>query len=156
MIEVPSAVYQMDALVKRVDFFSVGTNDLTQYLLAVDRNNKQVTGLYNSLHPSVLHAVRHVVTVAHQHNKPVGVCGEMAGDPVSALVLAGLGIDSLSMNVGSLLRVKLAIRSFARDQLENMATAALTMEKPGEIRQLFTQALEQTDAGRLVRVTTGL
>ncbi len=112
MIEVPSAVHQMEAFAKRVDFFSVGSNDLTQYMLAVDRNNKQVASLYDCLHPSVLNAIQHVVKVAKKHNKPLGVCGEMAGDPASALMLIGMGVTNLSMSVGSLLRMKAGAQVF--------------------------------------------
>jgi len=151
MIEVPSAVYQMDALSKRVDFFSVGSNDLTQYLLAVDRNNKQVAKLYNCLHPSVLNSIQQIVDVAHRHNKTVSVCGEMAGDPASALALVGMGIDSLSMSVGSLLRVKLAIRSFTHKQTEQLLKQALAIEKTADIRSMYNDALEQAGLGRLVR-----
>jgi len=151
MIEVPSAVYQMEAFARRVDFFSVGSNDLTQYLLAVDRNNKQVAELYNCLHPSVLHSIQHIVDVAKKHDKPVSVCGEMAGDPASALMLVGMGIDSLSMSVGSLLRVKLAIRSFTQTQIEQLCNRALAMESAGEIRLLLNEALDNAGLGGLVR-----
>ncbi|MCG6938616.1 MAG: phosphoenolpyruvate--protein phosphotransferase [Gammaproteobacteria bacterium] len=151
MIEVPSAVYQMTALAKRADFFSVGSNDLTQYLLAVDRNNKQVSDLYNSLHPAVLLSIQQIVKIAHKYHKPVSVCGEMAGDPASALALAGMGIDILSMTAGSLLRVKLAIRSFTIKQLEKLAAEALFMDSAEEIRLLLNKALEDAGAGRLVR-----
>jgi phosphotransferase system enzyme I (PtsP) len=151
MIEVPSAVYQMEVFARRVEFFSVGSNDLTQYLLAVDRNNKQVAELYNCLHPSVLHSIRHIVEVAKKHDKPVSVCGEMAGDPASALMLVGMGVDSLSMSVGSLLRVKLAIRSFSQTQIEQLCATALAMESAGDIRLLFNEALENAGLGGLVR-----
>ncbi len=151
MIEVPSAIYQMDAFARRVDFFSVGSNDLTQYLLAVDRNNKQVAELYNCLHPSVLHSIRHIVEVAKKYDKPVSVCGEMAGDPASALLLIGMGVDSLSMSVGSLLRVKLAIRSFTQAQIEQLCGRALVMESAGEVRLLYNEALENAGLGGLVR-----
>lgn len=151
MIEVPSAVYQMEAFARRVDFFSVGSNDLTQYLLAVDRNNKQVAELYNCLHPSVLHSIQHIVDVAKKYDKPVSVCGEMAGDPASALMLVGMGIDSLSMSVGSLLRVKLAIRSFTKTQIEQFCSRALAMESAAEIRLLLNEALENAGLGGLVR-----
>lgn len=124
MIEVPAAVYQARALAQRVDFFSVGTNDLTQYLLAVDRNNPQVSNLYNSCHPAVLHAVLHVIEQAHEEDKPVAVCGEMAGNPALAILLLAMGVDSLSMNASNLPRVKAAIRrvkaSFARQLLNEV------------------------------------
>ena len=151
MIEVPSAVYQIGAFAKRVDFFSVGSNDLTQYLLAVDRNNKQVAELYTCFHPSVLHSIKYIIDVAHKYNKPVSVCGEMAGDPASALALVGMGVDSLSMSVGSLLRVKCAIRSFTKEQTKHLLDAALGMERFSDIHQLFKQALVQAGLGGLVR-----
>ena len=143
MIEVPSAVYQMQALAKRVDFFSVGSNDLTQYLLAVDRNNKRVAELYNCLHPAVFQAIRHIISTAHKYNKPVSVCGEMAGDPASALMLVGMGVDTLSMSVGSLLKVKYAIRSFTYKQLTHLVRQASEMEAADEIRLLFHDSIDQ-------------
>ncbi|MDH5393657.1 MAG: phosphoenolpyruvate--protein phosphotransferase [Gammaproteobacteria bacterium] len=151
MIEVPSAVYQMQALARRVDFFSIGSNDLTQYLLAVDRNNKQVAELYNSLHPSVLHAIQHIVSIAKEYNKPVSVCGEMAGDPASALILLGMGIDSLSMSVGSLLRVKRVVRSFTTGQAQALAKTAMKMEKASDIRLLLNTSLDDAGLGGLIR-----
>ena len=155
MIEVPSAVFQMEALARRVDFFSIGSNDLTQYLLAVDRNNKQVARLYNYLHPSVLMSIKQIVDVAHRHQKPVGVCGEMAGEPAAALALIGLGVDSLSMSVGSLLKVKWAIRSFTRQHCTELANNALAMEKFSDIRALFNGALEQAGLSGLIRAAKG-
>jgi phosphotransferase system enzyme I (PtsP) len=143
MIEVPSAVYQMEALAKRVDFFSVGSNDLTQYLLAVDRNNKRVAELYNCLHPAVFQAIRLIISTAHKYNKPVSVCGEMAGDPASALMLVGMGIDTLSMSVGSLLKVKYAIRSFTYKQLTDLVRQASEMEAADGIRSLFRDSIDQ-------------
>lgn len=151
MIEVPSAAYQIAALSKRVDFFSIGSNDLTQYLLAVDRNNKQVAGLYSSLHPSVLQCIQQIIDTAHKHNKPVSVCGEMAGNPASALALVGMGIDSLSMSVGNLLRVKRVIRSFTQKQASDLLTQAIQMEKANDIRSLFKDAIEQAGLNLYVR-----
>ncbi len=142
MIEVPSAVYQMRTFVKRVDFFSVGSNDLTQYLLAVDRNNKRVADLYNCMHPSVLASIKHIVDIAHNSNKPVSVCGEMAGDPASALALVGIGVDILSMSAANLLKVKSAIRSFTHKELQQLSTKALELEDTSSIRSLFDGALE--------------
>ncbi|MCW9014521.1 MAG: phosphoenolpyruvate--protein phosphotransferase [Gammaproteobacteria bacterium] len=154
MIEVPSAIYQMKALAKRVDFFSVGSNDLTQYLLAVDRNNKQVANLYNCLHPSVLSSIQHIVDVAHQYNKTVSVCGEMAGDPASALALVGMGIDSLSMSAGSLLRIKWVVRSFTQQQAKTLISQALEMEHTADIYSLFNNAIDQAGLGGLIRAGT--
>ncbi|MBI5460957.1 MAG: phosphoenolpyruvate--protein phosphotransferase [Gammaproteobacteria bacterium] len=151
MIEVPSAVYQIDALAQRVAFFSVGTNDLTQYLLAVDRNNTRVAELYQTLHPAVVRALAQIVDGAHRHGKPVGVCGELAGDPAAAIVLLGLGVDSLSMSVGSLLRVKSVVRTFTKAHAHELAQQVLQMEKEGAIRALLNNAMEEVGLGGLVR-----
>lgn len=145
MVEVPSVVYQADALAQRVDFMSIGTNDLTQYLLAVDRNNARVAHLYDSLHPAVLHAIHHVVTAAGRHGKQVSVCGEMAGDPASAIVLLGMGIDSLSMNASSLPRIKWVVRSFTRAKARVLLDEVMVMEQGTQIRARLNEAL--VDAG---------
>jgi phosphotransferase system enzyme I (PtsP) len=151
MVEVPSVIYQIGALAKRVDFLSVGSNDLTQYLLAVDRNNSRVAELYDSLHPAVIHALRMVVEGAKQHRVPVSVCGEMAGDPVAAILLLGLGINGLSMSASSLLRVKWVIRSFSRRRAKALVKKVMEMEDPQSIRAHLQKALEKTGLGGLVR-----
>ena len=151
MVEVPSAVYQVRAMAKRVDFFSIGSNDLTQYLLAVDRNNAQVSELYDALHPAVLRAIRQVVDDAHAEDRPVSVCGEMAGDPAAALLLLGMGVDSLSMSSASLLRVKWALRSFNRDKMRALVDEVWALEEPGAVRALLHHALEEAGLGGLVR-----
>ena len=151
MIEVPSAVYQVAAMARRVDFFSIGTNDLTQYLLAVDRNNSRVAGLYQTLHPAVLRAIKQVVEAAHELGKPVSVCGEMAGDPAAVLALLGLGVDSLSMSVGSLPRVKWVIRSFTGSEARDLLRQVWEMTDPRAIRALYNSVLVQGGLGGLVR-----
>ena len=143
MIEVPSAVFLVTALAERVDFLSIGTNDLTQYLLAVDRNNAQVATPYDSLHPAVLNAIHHVIKGAHLQGKPVSVCGEMAGDPAGALLLLGMGVDALSMSPASLARVKLAIRSFTLQRARSLLDEALGMEDGFAIHRLLNGALEE-------------
>ena len=125
MIEVPAAVFLVGAMADRVDAFSIGTNDLTQYILAVDRNNIQVSTPYDSLHPAVLDAIRNVVSAAHRDAKPVNVCGELAGDPAGALLLLGLGVDSLSMSPALLGEVKRVIRCCNRADARRLAEAAL-------------------------------
>ena len=151
MIEVPSAVYQIGAMAKRVDFFSIGTNDLTQYLLAVDRNNSRVANLYQSLHPAVLRAIKQVIDEAHQLGKPVSVCGEMAGDPAAVLALLGLGVNSLSMSASNFPRVKWVIRSFTRDEATSLLEQVWLMEDPRDIRELYNSVLELGGLGGLVR-----
>ncbi len=133
-----------------MDFFSIGTNDLTQYLLAVDRSNPQVRGLNDSLHPAVVHVVKDIVKRSRRHDKPVGVCGEMAGDPASALLLLGLGVDSLSMTPSSLPRVKWTIRSFAMKQARELAKKALNIENEFDTLRLLNHALKTAGLGALV------
>ncbi|MDT8385514.1 MAG: phosphoenolpyruvate--protein phosphotransferase [Gammaproteobacteria bacterium] len=151
MIEVPSVISLMAAIARRVDFFSVGSNDLTQYLLAVDRNNKRVAKLYTCLHPAVLSSIQQIVDVSRRLDKPLSVCGEMAGDPASALALVGMGVNNLSMSAGSLLRVKCTIRAFSRQQASALVGEALAMERFSDIHQLFNNALIQAGLGGLVR-----
>jgi phosphotransferase system enzyme I (PtsP) len=154
MIEVPSAVYSIAALSERVDFFSIGTNDLTQYLLAVDRNNPRVQGFYDNLHPAVIHVIHDIVARVHCQKKIVGVCGEMAGDPASALLLLGIGVDSLSMNPSSLPRIKWTIRSFTKQQAQMISEQALKVENETGIVDLLNNALLEAGLGVLIRGRT--
>ena len=151
MVEVPSAVYQVEELARRVDFLSIGTNDLTQYLLAVDRNNPRVAEIYDDLHPAVLRAVNQVVTGAHNYGKPVSVCGELAGNPVATPLLIGMGVDSLSMSAGSLLKVKWVTRSISRSRARQWLKAALRMETAAEIRRFMEGNLDKLGLGGLYR-----
>jgi phosphotransferase system enzyme I (PtsP) len=151
MIEVPAAVYQAKALARRVQFLSVGTNDLTQYLLAVDRNNAHVAGLYNELHPAVLHALVDIMEGARAYGREVSICGEMAGDPLAVPLLLGLGVHSLSMGAGSLLRVKWVIRSFSRTRAKELLKAALMCEQSGSVRRLLVDALAEVGLSGLIR-----
>jgi phosphotransferase system enzyme I (PtsP) len=151
MIEVPSAVYQVRELARRVNFISVGTNDLTQYLLAVDRNNARVADLYDSLHPAVLRALQQTVDGAKDEKTPVSVCGEMAGDPAAAILLLGMGVDSLSMSAANLPRVKWVIRTFTRRKARMLLKEALTFEYAHLVRHFLNAALEDAGLGGLVR-----
>lgn len=151
MIEVPAAVYQVEALARRVDFISVGTNDLTQYLLSVDRNNAHVARLYDELHPAVLRALMQIVQGARAHNRAVSVCGEMAGNPAAVVLLLGMGVHSLSMSAGSLLRVKWVIRSISRARARELLTLALQCETGEAVRRLLVSALDSLSLGALVR-----
>jgi phosphotransferase system enzyme I (PtsP) len=151
MIEVPAAVYKSAAIAKRVDFISVGTNDLTQYLLAVDRNNPRVAGIYNDLHPALLQALRQIVEGARQYNCPVGVCGEMAGNPTAAPLLLALGVDSLSMSAGSLLRVKRTIRTLRRKDAETWLQNALQMDNASDVTGYMRAVLEDAGLEMLIK-----
>ncbi len=151
MIEVPAAVYQIDVLARMVDFVSIGSNDLTQYLLAVDRNNDRVAKLYDSLHPAVLMVIQQVVERVHLAEKQVSVCGEMAGDPAGALLLLGMGVDSLSMSLGNLLKIKWVIRSFTFSEARTLLHESLAMTSVAAIRKRLNGALEERGLGGLVR-----
>ncbi len=151
MIEVPSAVYQVRELARRVNFLSVGTNDLTQYLLAVDRNNARVADLYDGLHPAVIRALQQIVDGAHEEQTPVSVCGELAGDPAAVILLLGMGVDSLSMSAANLPRIKWVIRSFTQRRARKLLKEALTFEYTHAVRNYLNAALEDAGLGGLVR-----
>lgn len=150
MIEVPAAVYQAEELARRVEFLCIGTNDLTQYLLAVDRNNERVARWFDALHPAVIRALIQVTDAARLHGKPVCVCGEAAGDPAVALLLLGLGVESLSLSSGDLPRIKWVIRSFSRQQGQELLRLALAQEQATSIRAMLLQALNAAGLGALV------
>jgi phosphotransferase system enzyme I (PtsP) len=143
MIEVPASVHLADILIRRVDFLSIGTNDLTQYMLAVDRNNAQVVSPYDGLHPAVLNAIHQVIETGRRHGKPVSVCGEMAGDPAGALLLLGMGVDILSMSPALLPQIKLTIRCFTQSRARLLADTALGMSDGFSIDRLMNGALEE-------------
>lgn len=151
MIEVPSAVYQIREVARRADFISIGSNDLTQYLLAVDRNNPKVADIYDELHPAVLRALHTVVEGSREFNRPVSLCGELAGNPLATLLLVGMGVDALSMSVGSLLRVKWVVRSVSRLRARQLLSVALKMEDAAQIRRLMETSLEELGLGGLIR-----
>jgi len=151
MVEVPSAVYMIEELARRVDFVSAGTNDLTQYLLAVDRNNARVAELYDDMHPAVLRSLDQVVRGARVSNRPVGVCGELAGNPLATILMMGLGVDSLSMSAGSLNKVKWVVRSFSVSRARQLLQAALRMEDAQQVRRFMEGALDDMGLGGLFR-----
>ncbi|MEF1255559.1 MULTISPECIES: phosphoenolpyruvate--protein phosphotransferase [unclassified Vibrio] len=125
MIEVPSMIYLLPLIANKVDFVSIGTNDLTQYLLAVDRNNSRVADVYESMHPSVIMALKHIHSTCQELNIPVCICGELAGDPIGALLMVGLGYRSLSMNTSNVAKVKYLLRHTETGELQQLADKAL-------------------------------
>lgn len=151
MVEVPAAVYQAKEMIKQVDFLSVGSNDLTQYLLAVDRNNTQVASLYNYFHPAVLHALKIIVEAAHTEKKTVSICGEMAGDPLATILLLGMGYDVLSMNAYSIPRIKWVIRHFSKAQAEMITKEILNLSNPKEIEDRLEAVLNEIGLENLLR-----
>jgi phosphoenolpyruvate-protein phosphotransferase (PTS system enzyme I) len=133
MIEIPSAATTADLLAKQCAFFSIGTNDLIQYLLAIDRVNDRIAHLYEPTHPAVIRTLKHIIDAAHKENVPVSVCGEMAGDPVFAPLLLGLGVDSLSMTPTWIPAVKYIVRAMTMADARALAAEALSMSSPREI-----------------------
>ncbi len=151
MLEVPAAIYQVEALAKRVDFLSVGSNDLTQYLLAIDRNNARVSDRFDALHPAMLQALQFAVQGAHAQGKPIGLCGEMASDPVSVVLLMGLGFDHLSMNAAILPRMKWVIRSIPHHRAQELIVQAFQLDNAALIRLAVEKVLDNAGLGGLIR-----
>jgi phosphotransferase system enzyme I (PtsI) len=133
MVEIPSAVIIADLLAREVDFFSVGTNDLIQYSLAIDRTNEHLSHLYEPLHPAVLRSLKMVVDAAHAAGIDACICGEMAGEAEYLPILLGLGFDELSMNSVSILRVKKILRRCSKSEAEKLVTRALTFSTAQEV-----------------------
>jgi phosphotransferase system enzyme I (PtsI) len=133
MIEIPSAAVTADLLARHCQFFSIGTNDLIQYLMAVDRGNDRIAHLYEPTHPAVLRTIKSIVSDAHRKHIPVAVCGEMAGDPIFAPLLLGLGVDELSMSPSLLPAVKYLVRAMKMSDAKQLAVDALAMSDPKEI-----------------------
>ncbi len=134
MVEVPSILMQMEDIASCVDFFSVGSNDLTQYLLAVDRNNPRVASLYNHFHPAVLRTMNWLVGQCKRLGKPISICGEMAGDPLSAVLLMAMGFNALSMSSSNILKVRKAICNIPMADAQKLLDEILPMDNPAVIR----------------------
>jgi phosphotransferase system enzyme I (PtsI) len=143
MIEVPSAVIVAEELAKEVDFFSIGTNDLIQYVLAIDRINEQVTYLYEPLHPAVLRLIKQVVDVGHRAGIRVAMCGEMAGEPFYTMILLGLELDELSMNPLAIPRVKKIIRGSTLKESKALLKKVMTLSSSAEIRTLVDAVMRK-------------
>lgn len=137
MIETPASVLLIDDFAAEADFFSIGTNDLTQYLLAVDRGNKKISGLYNSFHPAVLRSIQKVIEAGHQNHIKVGMCGEFASDERAALLLLGMGLDEFSMSSSEVLNVKHMIRQAAYEEAQHLAKRACECRTIEEIYEVL-------------------
>jgi phosphotransferase system enzyme I (PtsI) len=143
MIEVPAAALMADVFAREADFLSVGTNDLIQYILAVDRANENVAHLYQPLHPAILRTIAHLVRVADAAQVPLELCGEMAADPLQAIALIGLGIRTLSLVPGSIPLVKNAIRSVEFDRVRSLMSEAMKLTSSTEVEELLARELPQ-------------
>ncbi|WP_428771246.1 phosphoenolpyruvate--protein phosphotransferase [Vibrio sp.] len=151
MLEVPSMLYLLPLIADQIDFVSVGTNDLTQYLLAVDRNNSRVADVYESLHPAVVMALEHIQTMCTKLKLPVCICGELAGDPIGSLLLVGLGYRALSMNTSNVAKVKYLLRHTSTKELKQLADKALLQPYGKSIYTMMLSFLEQKGFAGFVR-----
>ena len=143
MVEVPSVVFMADDFAKEVDFFSIGTNDLVQYILAVDRDSSIVAGYYQKFHPAVVHALDYIVKSAERNKIDLSICGEMAGDPLGSLLLIGLGVKELSVETTSYLRIKRLIRKLKYSDAKKTAEKVLTLNQESKIKDLLTRSFEK-------------
>jgi phosphoenolpyruvate-protein phosphotransferase (PTS system enzyme I) len=139
MVEVPAAVIMAEALAREADFFSLGTNDLTQSLLAVDRGNENVSSLFDPMHPAVLRAIKYVADAAGRIQIPINVCGEMASNPAQVILLLGMGLRDLSMTPSAIPAIRRLVRSIKLDTAQEIATNALTLTTPAEVHR-YVQA----------------
>ena len=137
LIEVPSAVMMADVLADEVDFFSIGTNDLIQYTLAIDRGNETVAHLFRPLDPAILRMLKHLTDVAKEKRIQVFICGEMGGYPIHAPILMGMGMDGLSVNPQAIPSVKHMIRSIRKDETEALVAEALKLRSADKVFQLL-------------------
>jgi phosphotransferase system enzyme I (PtsI) len=143
MIEVPSAVSLSPKLIREVDFFSIGTNDLIQYTLAVDRNNRKVAPLYEPLHPAVLRAINFAARAAQDAGKPVSICGEMAADPMCTLALVGIGLEALSMGPFFVPVIKRLVRAVDFRDAQRLAQEALDLATVKEVKGLLFEGMRE-------------
>lgn len=150
MVEVPAAISLLQAWAPKLDFVSIGSNDLSQYLLALDRNNPRVAGAYDHIHPAVLQEIARVTATARNAGLPLSLCGEMASDPAAVVFLLGIGIRKLSMSASKLPRIKWLLRSMAASDAAELAQQALTLDNSADIRRLLEGALHQRGLGRLL------
>jgi phosphoenolpyruvate-protein phosphotransferase (PTS system enzyme I) len=147
MVEIPSAAIIADLLAPEVDFFSIGTNDLIQYTLAVDRMNERISHLYDPFHPAVLRLIKHVIDASHKAGIWTGMCGEMAGDEAAVPILLGLGLDEFSMSAPAIPRVKKIIRSLSYADAQGLASKALVMTDSAGIKNMLDKYWEQNRRG---------
>lgn len=143
MVEIPAAAVLADQFAKYADFFSIGTNDLVQYSMAADRMSEKVSYLYQPMNPSLLRLIKSAIDGAHSQGKWCGMCGEMAGDPLSAPVLLGLGLDEFSMSATSILNARKIIRSLSYEEMKDLAAKAISMDTMEEVQEMVKAALNK-------------
>mgnify|MGYP003668781677 FL=1 len=150
MVEVPSAISQLASWRDQLDFISIGSNDLSQYLLALDRNNPRVAASYDHVHPAVLHEIARVISIAHQTDLPLSICGEMSSDPIAVMLLLGMGVRTLSMSAAQLPKIKWLLRSVSLDNAIAVVAEALLLNDAKQIRKLVADRLYVLGAGEIL------
>ena len=155
MVEVPAAAMQVRAFASSVDFFSVGTNDLVQYMLAVDRNNARVSSLFDCFHPAVLQLLQKVVDDAHACHKPISVCGELAADPLAAPLLVAMGFDALSMSATGLDTVRWVLHKLTLAACQKLLKKVLLCDNGEVVVSLLKEALKGAGLGYSVGLDEG-
>jgi phosphotransferase system enzyme I (PtsI) len=145
MIEVPAAAIMADQIAQAVDFFSIGTNDLSQYTMAVDRTNAELVDLISAFQPAVLRLVSNVIKAAHKRGKWVGLCGELAGEPLAIPILLGLGLDEFSMNPPAIPIAKQLIRAITREEAQALAQEVLKLEDHEAVQALVRERIPEVD-----------
>ena len=151
MVEVPASIAQLQFWARHIDFVSIGSNDLSQYLLALDRNNSRVASRYDTLHPAVLHELLRVVRTAREFELPLSLCGEMAADPLAVILLLGMGIDTLSMSATKLPRIKYLIRALPWQRAQDVLQQCLLLDNVHDIRALLHTSLMELQLHELVK-----
>jgi phosphoenolpyruvate-protein phosphotransferase len=151
MIEVPAAISQLPFWSTRIDFVSIGSNDLSQYLLALDRNNARVANRYDHIHPAVIHELYRVVGIAREYNIPLSLCGEMGSDPLAVILLLGMGVSTLSMSATKLPRIKYLIRSIPQQRAATILQQCLTLDNAQDIRALLHSTLLKLNLHELIK-----
>ncbi|MFQ6032891.1 MAG: putative PEP-binding protein, partial [Candidatus Zixiibacteriota bacterium] len=139
MVEIPSAALAADSLAKESNFFSIGTNDLIQYTLAVDRGNERIAHLYQGFHPAVLKLIKQTIDAGHRNGIWVGLCGEMAGDPQATVLLVGMGVDELSTSAMAIPEIKKIIRSITFEEAKKLADQVLNLSAIDEIKKVLIE-----------------
>src|SRR5262245_7297585 len=146
MVAVPAAVIMAEPLAREADFFSLGTNDLTQSMLAVDRGNENVNALFDPMHPAVLRAIKNVADAAYHSRIPINVCGEMASNPAQVIMLLGLGLKDLSMTPSAIPAIRRLVRSIELETAQNIAAHAISLTTPAEVHRYIQAHLSDLGA----------
>tara|TARA_R110002074_G_scaffold124100_1_gene260289 strand:- start:350 stop:841 length:492 start_codon:yes stop_codon:yes gene_type:complete len=151
LLEVPSVIYQLPYIIKKIDFISVGTNDLIQYLFAVDRNNNKVANLYDPLNPSVIIVLNKIAQICKKAGKPFGICGEIATDPLFVILLIAMEYKNLSMNISSINKIKYLIRNIKLSDAKKLLKKILRYNNSIKIKKALILELQKQNLDSLIK-----